>query len=99
MKLLLALGALLLVASPVIVKDALASERLKGYNYGYVYGVGNILCGLAIDKLINKEYAKEMFSGGVKALSENPDRKPCVSEIRNAYQDIIEDVVCKEVYQ
>ena len=98
-KLSVLLGALLLSASPAIATDNLASERLKGYNYGYIYGVGNTLCGLAIDKLIKNEYANELLSGTVKTLSENPDKKPYVSDIRNAYQDITEDIVCKVVYQ
>ena len=93
------LGALLLSATPSLAASNTASERLKGYNYGYIYGVGNILCGLAIDKLVKKEYAKDILSGTVKVLSENPDHKPYISEIRNAYENITEDIVCKEVYQ
>ena len=98
-KLSILLGALLLLATPGLAASNTASERLKGYNYGYIYGVGNTLCGLAIDKLIKNEYANELLSGTVKALSENPDNKPYISDIRNAYQDITEDIVCKEVYQ
>ena len=99
MKIPILLGALLLSGSPALAANDTTSERLKGTNYGYVYGAGNILCGMAIDKVIKKEYAKDMLSGGVEALSENPDHKPYISDIRNAYQDITEDVVCKEVYQ
>ena len=93
------LGALLLSVTPGLAANNMASERLKGYNYGYIYGVGNTLCGLAIDKLVKKKYAKDLLSGTVKALSENPDHKPYISEIRNAYENITEDIVCKEVYQ
>ena len=99
MKLPILLIALLLSASPALANDNLASEWLKGYNYAYIYGVGNTLCGLAIDKLIKNEYANELLSGTVKALSENPDNKPYISDIRKAYQNITEDIVCKEVYQ
>ena len=99
MKLQILLGALLLSGSPALSASDMASERLKGYYHGYIYGVGNALCGLAIDKLIKNEYANELLSGTVKALSENPDNKPYISDIRNAYQDITEDIVCKEVYQ
>ena len=99
MKLPILLGALLLSAAPALAVNDMASERLKGYNYGYIYGLGNALCGLAIDKLIKNEYAKDLLSGTVKALSENPDHKPYISEIRNAYESIIEDIACKEVYQ
>ena len=99
MKLPILLTALLLSASPALATDNLASEWLKGYNYAYIYGVGNTLCGLAIDKLIKNEYANELLSGTVKVLSENPDNKSYVSDIRNAYQDITEDIVCKVVYQ
>ena len=99
MRLPILLGALLLSVTPSLAASNTASERLKGYNYGYIYGVGNILCGLAIDRLVEKEYAKDILSGTVKALSENPDNKPYISDIRNAYQDITEDIVCKEVYQ
>ena len=99
MKSLLVFSALLLSASPAVATDNLATEGLKGYHYGYIYGVGNTLCGLAIDKLIKNEYANELLSGTVKSLSENPDIKPYISDIRNAYQDITEDIVCKVVYQ
>ena len=99
MKLPILLGALLVSATPAFAVNDMASERLKGYNYGYIYGLGNALCGLAIDKLIKNEYAKDLLSGTVKALSENPDNKPYISDIRNAYQDITEDIVCKVVYQ
>ena len=99
MKSLLVFSALLLSASPALATDNLATEGLKGYHYGYIYGVGNTLCGLAIDKLIKNEYANELLSGTVKSLSENPDIKPYISDIRNAYQDITEDIVCKVVYQ
>ncbi|KZR87515.1 hypothetical protein [Synechococcus sp. MIT S9508] len=92
-------SALLLSVTPGLAASNTASARLKGYNYGYIYGVGNILCGLAIDNFIKKEYAKDILSGTVKALSENPDHKPYVSDIRNSYQNITEDIVCKEVYQ
>ena len=54
MKLPILLGALLLSAAPALAVNDMASERLKGYNYGYIYGLGNALCGLAIDKLIKK---------------------------------------------
>lgn len=93
------LGALLLSVTPGLAANNMASERLKGYNYGYIYGVGNTLCGLATAKLVKKKYAKDLLSGTVKALSENPDHKPYISEIRNAYENITEDIVCKEVYQ
>lgn len=99
MKLPILLSALLLSATPALAVNDMASERLNGYNYGYIYGLGNALCGLAIDKLIKNEYAKDLLSGTVKALSENPDHKPYISEIRNAYENITEDIVCKEVYQ
>jgi hypothetical protein len=99
MKLPILLSALLLSATPALAVYDMASERLKGYNYGYIYGLGNALCGLAIDKLIKNEYAKDLLSGTVKALSENPDHKPYISEIRNAYENITGDIVCKEVYQ
>ena len=99
MKLPILLSALLLSATPALAVNDMASERLKGYNYGYIYGLGNALCGLAIDKLIKNEYAKDLLSGTVKALSENPDHKPYISEIRNAYENITGDIVCKEVYQ
>ena len=99
MKLPFLLTSMLLSASPALATDNLATEGLKGYHYGYIYGVGNTLCGLAIDKLIKNEYANELLSGTVKSLSENPDIKPYISDIRNAYQDITEDIVCKVVYQ
>ena len=99
MKSLLVISALLLSASPAAAAHHTNSERLKGYNYGYIYGVGNTLCGLVIDKLIKKEYAKNMLSGTVKALSLGPDSKPFASDIQKAYRDITEDVACKEVYQ
>ena len=99
MKLPILLGALLLSVTPGLAANNMASERLKGYNYGYIYGVGNTLCGLVIDKLVKKKYAKDLLSGTVKALSENPDHKPYISEIRNAYESITEDIACKEVYQ
>lgn len=54
MKLPILLGALLLSGSPALVDNDMPSERLKGTNYGYIYGVGNILCGMAIDELIKK---------------------------------------------
>ena len=59
MKLPFLLGSLLLSVTPGLAANNMASERLKGYNYGYIYGVGNTLCGLAIDKLIKNEYANE----------------------------------------
>ena len=93
------LSALLLSATPALAVNDMASDRLKGYNYGYIYGLGNTLCGLVIDKLVKKKYAKDLLSGTVKALSENPDNKSYISDIRNAYQDITEDIVCKVVYQ
>ena len=99
MKFPILLGALLLSVTPGLAANNMASERLKGYNYGYIYGVGNTLCGLVIDKLVKKKYAKDLLSGTVKALSESPDHKPYISEIRNAYENITEDIVCKEVYQ
>ena len=99
MKYLPILGALLLSVTPGLAASNTASERLTGYNYGYIYGVGNTLCGLAIDKLIKNEYANKLLSGTVKSLSENPDNRPYISDIRNAYRDITEDIVCKEVYQ
>ena len=52
------LGALLLSVTPGLAANNMASERLKGYNYGYIYGVGNILCALAIDKLVKKNMPK-----------------------------------------
>ena len=54
MKLPILLGALLVSATPAFAVNDMASERLKGYNYGYIYGLGNALFGLAIDKLIKK---------------------------------------------
>ena len=99
MKSLLVISALLLSAPPAAAAQDTNSERLKGYNYGYIYAVGNTLCGLAIDKLIKKEYAKNMLSGTVKALLLVPDSKPFASDIQKAYQDITEDVACKSVYQ
>ena len=99
MKYLTFFSALLISALPALASNNMASERLKGYNYGYIYGIGNILCGLVIDKLIKKEYAKDVLIRTVKALSVNPHHKPYISDIRNAYQNITEDAVCKEVYQ
>ena len=99
MKLPILLGALLLSATPALAANDMASERLKGDNYGYIYRVGNALCGLAIDKLTKKEYAKDLLSRTVKALSENPEDKPYTSNIRHEYQNTTEDVVCKEAYQ
>ena len=99
MKLPILFGALLFSAIPALSASDMASERLKGYYHGYIYGVGNALCGLAIDKLIKKEYANELLSGTVMALSENPEGKFYISQIRHAYQNITEDIVCKEVYQ
>ena len=57
------------------------------------------MCGLVIDKFIKKEYAKDVLLRTVKALSVNLHHKPYISDIRNAYQNITEDAVCKEVYQ
>ncbi len=77
----------------------MALERLKDYIDGYIYGVGNILHGLAIGKLIKKEYAKHILSGKVKALSEDPDHKPYICNIRNSYQNMTADIACKELDQ
>ncbi len=99
MKLPILLTALLLSGLPALSASDMASERLKGYYHGYIYGVGNALCGLAIDELIKKEYANELLSGTVVAFSENPEGKSYISQIRKAYQNITEDIVCKEVYQ
>ena len=67
MKLQILLTALLLSGLPALSASDMASERLKGYYHGYIYGVGNALCGLAIDELIKKEYANELLSGTVAA--------------------------------
>ena len=99
MKSLSVISALLLSASPAFAVHDMNSERLKGYHYGYVYGLGNALCGMAIDKIVKKEYSKDVLSGAVEALSRNPESKPFASDIRQAYLDITEDVACKEVYQ
>ena len=98
MKTLLLFLALLLSVSPAIA-DGMASERMKGYNYGYIYGLGNALCGLAIDKRIEKEYAQDLLAETVKALSSHLENKPYVPDIRKAYRAITEEVVCKGVYQ
>ena len=55
MKSLSVISALLLSASPAVAVHDMNSERLKGYHYGYVYGLGNALCGIAIDKIVKKE--------------------------------------------
>ena len=91
-------SALLLSVSPSIA-DGMASEWMKGYNYGYIYGLGNALCGLAIDKRIEEEYAQDLLSETLKALSSNLEDRPYVPDMRKAYRAIAEDVVCKEVYQ
>ena len=77
----------------------MASDRLKGYNYGYIFGLGNALCGVAIDKLIKNECAKDLLFEILKSLSGNSEDKPYVSDISNANLDISEVVDCKEVCQ
>ena len=77
----------------------MASDRLKGYNYGYIYGLGNAFCGVAIDKLIKNEYAKDLLFEIFKSLSGNSEDKPYISDIFNANLDISEVVDCKEVCQ
>lgn len=95
----LLLAALLFSAPPSLAANDMEEARLKGYNYGYIYGVGNTLCALVIDKLIKKEYAQSLLSGTVEALSKDPSHKDYAAEMRNAYRDLTEDVACKTVYQ
>ena len=103
MKLLPLIGALLLSAAPALlfatpVKSA-DNERNKGFYYGYIFGAGNTLCGLAADKLITKEYAQKLFADIPDMVKKDPDAKYYASSIDIAYRDIIQDVACKEVFQ
>ena len=94
--------ALLLSALPAMADDDMASERMKGYNYGYIYGLGNALCALVLENRIDNEYAHDLLLGAVGALSDNPEHElytAYAADRREAYQAITEDVVCKEVYQ
>ena len=106
MKLLPLIGALLLSSAPALLlavpvksADDKDIQRIKGFYYGYVYGVGTFLCGLAIDKEIDKEYAKKLFADLPNTVKKQSDSKYWASTIDNAYRDILQDVVCKEVYQ
>ncbi len=94
MKLLPLIGALILSAAPVQ-----ALERKEDYYYGLVYGVGNTLCGLVVDKLIKKEHAQNIYLETVEMLKMTSDAKPYASAIDMAYKEITVYDVCKEVYQ
>ena len=103
MKLFPFIGALLVSTAPadsVATPDKSADdERNKGFYYGYVYGLGNTLCGLAADKLITKEYAQKLFAEIPDLVKKDPDAKDYASSMDIACRDIIQDVACKEVFQ
>lgn len=99
MKSIFVLTVLLASVVPVNAADDMASERFRGYYYGYIYGIGNTLCGLVLDKQIKAEDAQDLFSGTVDSLLKDPEAKLYISYVDKAYMDITEDVVCKEVYQ
>ena len=106
------IGALLLSTAPALllaapVKSANDSdpyyapdaERAKGFYYGHVYGVGMFLCELAIDQEIDKGYAKRLFSELPNTVKEQAASKYMARYIDLAYNKILQDVVCKEVFQ
>ena len=62
-------------------------------------GVGMFLCELAIDQEIDKGYAKRLFSELPNTVKEQAASKYMARYIDLAYNKILQDVVCKEVFQ
>jgi len=100
MKLIPFVGALLLFAVPVKAEEnAGAQDRLAGYSYGYVYGVGYTYCDLVAQKQITKEFAKSEFEKLFNAIMKDPNSRVSKYHVELAYKSIIEDEDCKEAYQ
>ena len=103
MKRLLVLASLLLFAVPVksdVKVFLFNADETKGYNYGYVHGVGDALCALANSNLITKEYAKGILDAQAKLVIEYPMGRTDADRYyaEQAYKDIKESDQCKEIY-
>ena len=93
MKTIVLLSALLVSFGPV---KAQSNEALYYYWNGVAYTAGNILCGLAKEGQIDKEYARNFLSEINKSYSRDPQMERNMSAIELGIKSAKDE--CPEVY-
>ena len=93
MKILVLLSALLVSGGSV---KAQSNEAKYYYWNGVAYTAGNILCGLAKEGKIDKEYARNFLSAITESYSRDPEMERYMSAIEQGIKSAKDE--CPEVY-
>ena len=93
MKILVLLSALFVSVGPV---KAQSNEAKYYYWNGVAYTAGNILCGLARERQIDKEYANNFLSEILISYSRDPQMEQYMSAIKQGINSATDE--CQDVY-